>query len=732
MSDSTSPSSSRSLNPDRKSADFGMCVLLVVLVFLIFGQTCWFGFVDYDDDLYVFDNPHVLHGLTLRGIGWAFTYGEIGHWHPLTWISHMLDVQLFGAGPAGQHLTNVILHAANAVLLFLVLRRMTGIRWTSAFVAAVFAIHPLRAESVAWVSERKDVLSGLFFMLTLWAYVRYSRGPFSFSRYLATVMLFACGLLAKNMLVTLPFVLLLLDYWPLQRVASAQVTGAIPPPPEVRRARWPQLWLEKLPLFLLSAGSCVATSVVPEKVAAIDQFPLWFRIENALVSYVIYLGQMVYPAGLAPAYPFHALPLWEVIGALSLLVAVSLAAFALRKDHPYLTVGWFWYCGMLVPVSGIVQISNYARADRYTYLPQIGLYLMAAWAARELTASGRRRRQLLSVAAAGIIGALMVCAWKQTSYWRNGESLWRHALACTSGNFTAENDLGYVLAARGQTAEAVRHYQKSLGIFPDYPEANNNLGVVLLKAGRLDEAAGYFHRAITNKPDFADAYNNLGNLFAAQGKNSEAIGCYQRAIELDPDLATAYNNLAIQFASQGRFAEATRFYRKTIELDPDYVDAHNNFGVLLAREGRVTEAMAQFQTGLALRGGSAEAYNDLGCLLTLVNQPGEAVKSYEKALAMKPDYPEAHYNLGVALFHVGNVEEAVYHWQQALRFKPDYAEVYDSLGVALANQGRYAEAIGQFQKTLKLANDQGNGPLADAAQKQLSLCETNSPHPPKP
>jgi protein O-mannosyl-transferase len=732
MSDSIPQPSPRSINSVGKYADFGVCVLLVMFVFLIFIRTFWFGFVNYDDDRYVYKNPQVIDGLTFHGIGWAFTYGEIGHWHPLTWVSHMLDAQLFGAGPAGPHLINVILHAANTVLLFLLLRQMSGILWPSAFVAAVFAIHPLRVESVAWVAERKDVLSGLFFMLTLGAYVCYSRGPFLLGRYLAAVVLFACGLLSKSMLVTLPFVLLLLDYWPLQRISSAQAIGDIPSLPDIRHSTWSRLLLEKIPFFLLSAGSCLATSIVSEKVPAIDRFPLSFRIENALVSYVGYMSQMVYPAGLAVPYPFHALPLWKVAGALLLLVAISVVVFAFRRNHLYLIVGWLWYLGMLVPVSGIVQIAYYAHADRYTYLPQIGLYLIVVWAAKDLTLFGNRRRQVLGVAAAGIIGALMVCAWKQTSFWRDGESLWKHALACTSGNYTAENNLGYVLAAQGQTIEAIECYKKALEIYPDYPEANNNLGMIYLDEGRLNEAITNFQRAIEIKPDFAEAHNNLGILLASQGEIAEAIEHYQIAIKINPDFAETYNNLGILFASQGRFDEAIKHYQKALELDPNYVDAHNNFGILLTRQGRFAEAMEQFQTGLELRGNSAEAHNDLGLLLVSLDQVNEAIKYYQKALELKPDYAEAHCNLGTALIQLGNVQEAIGQWEQALRIEPDYAVAHDNLGIALADQGRYAEAMEYFQKTLELANDQGNSSLANAVRAQIRLYETNSSPLPKP
>ena len=361
----------------------GVCLFLASAIWVVFGQTLHYDFVNYDDYQYVYENPVVQKGLTWEGFRWALTYGNIGHWHPLTWLSHMLDCQLYGLQAGGHHLTNILLHGAATILLFLVLRRMTGFLWRSAFVAAVFAIHPLRAESVAWVAERKDVLSAFFFMLTLGAYVRYVKkskvqSPKSKVYYSLMLLFFVLGLLSKNMLVTMPFVLLLLDYWPLNRLAGFS----------------PRIWLrrvaEKTPLLVLTVGSCVATALVPEKMTT-GKLPIGLRLENAVVSYVTYLWQMIHPAGLACLYPnpTNYLPFWQVAGAVGLLLAISGAAWAFRKTHPCLVVGWLWYLGMMVPVIGIVQISHYAHADRYTYLPQIGLYLMLTWAAADLCAGWR-------------------------------------------------------------------------------------------------------------------------------------------------------------------------------------------------------------------------------------------------------------------------------------------------------------------------------------------------------
>ena len=712
-----------------------VCVLLVVAVLLVFGQTLRFGYVNYDDDKYVYDNPQVLKGLTPHGFGWAFTYGQIGHWHPLTWISHMLDAELFGAGPAGPHLTNVILHAANAVLLFLLLQRMTGLRseksagaaatpagasWPSAFVAALFAIHPLRVESVAWVSERKDVLSGFFFMLTLLMYVLYAekpkvQNPKSRVFYGLALLFFALGLLSKSMLVTLPCVLLLLDYWPLGRmtgggwrVADENNSTAGPStflsPMALARRRINHLLLEKLPFFILSVMSCAATSLVPEKVMAIERLSPSLRIENALVAYVAYMGQMFYPAGLAVPYPFpiRGLPSWEVAGALALLIALSIAGFTFRKSHPYLIVGWLWYLGMLVPVSGIVQISYYARADRYTYLPQIGLYLMIAWAARDLTVSWRHRRQVLGMAATAIMGALMACASLQTSYWRNGTLLWNHTLACTSGNYTAQNNLGYELAAQGRSMEAIEHYQTAIEINPNYAEAQYNLGIALAAQGRLDEAIEHYQKAIQINPDDYEAQYNLGIVLATQGRLDEAIEHYQKAIQINPDHVGAQNNLGYELAAQGRSVEAIEHYERAIQINPRDAYAHNNLAHELAAQGRPVEAIEHYQAAIQIDPYDAYAHGSLANVLAAQGRLDEAIGHYKLAIETNTNYFEAQYNLGVVLTAQDRLDEAMQHFKKALGLNPDHANAHFQYGQALQRQHTLKAAMAEYQRTLEL------------------------------
>ena len=686
-----------------------VCGFLVLAVIAVFGQTARHEFINLDDQDYVYENRHVSGGLTCEAVAWAITAYHSGNWHPLTWLSHMLDCQLYGLKPGGHHLTNLLLHAAAAVLLFLTLRRMTGALWPSAWVAAVFAIHPLRVESVAWVAERKDVLSGVLFTLTLWFYARYAERPASWVRYLSVVATFALGLTAKPMLVTLPFVLLLLDYWPLGRFGVPGRSGtpcltplnyrplghfaplregskedeAIPPRPTggpdnlsiwaaerqealatplvpggtpIAKLSVPpmRLVVEKIPLFVLAAASCAVTVAAQhEALRSLEQVAFRWRFANAAVAYVAYLGKMLCPAGLAVLYPLpkDGPPALEVVAAAAVLVAISTAVFAARRTCPYLLFGWLWYLGTLVPVIGLVQVGEQAMADRYTYLTQIGLYAAIAWGAAHAAGSWRSRCPGFAAVSALVVAALIVCAWQQTRCWRDSETLWTHTLACTSRNSTAHYNLGLVLAGRGQADEAIGHYRKALKI----------------------------------EPDRLEAHNTLGNALAARGQADEAIAQYRQALEIKPNDVVAHNNLGYALAGRGQLDEAIGHYRKALEIKPDDVVAHNNLGLALARRGRVDEAIFQ----------------------------------YREALEIKPDYVKAYSNLGNALFRGGHVDEAIAQYRRALEIKPDYAEAHFNLGLALAGRGQVGEAMEHYQKALDLAIARKDKALADVIRAQI-------------
>lgn len=529
--------------PGDRYVVLAVCGLLLLAVVLVFGQTSRFQFV-FDDTMYVSENPTVQNGLTWSGLVWAFTSFEAWNWHPLTWLSHMLDFQCYGLWPGGHHLTSVLLHMVSVIVWFLVLRQMTGRLWPSALVAALFAIHPLHVESVAWISERKDVLSGLFFGLTLAAYLGHVRRPFSVPRYLLVVLAFALGLLSKPMLVTLPCVLLLLDYWPLRRwdplsTAAGAAEGSSAP------AFPSRVLLEKVPLLLLAAASCLVT--MSAQTTAMARVPWTARAANALVSYVAYLGQSLWPVDLAAYYPHRqgSEPVWAVAGALLLLAGVSIAVVVWRRRHPYLLVGWLWYLGMLVPVIGLIQVGDQARADRYMYLPLIGLSLALAWLTAEFVGTSLVRWRRCALAWLLALAILTGLAWQQTSYWQDSETLWSHCLASTTDNWMASYNLGLALSDRGQFDAAMIHYRKTLELKPGWTDAHNNLGAALLRLGRFQEAIAEYEKMLEIKPRYAEAHNNIGACLLQQGQTDAAIAQFQKALELKPGYADALQNLAI-------------------------------------------------------------------------------------------------------------------------------------------------------------------------------------------
>ena len=566
-------------SPAPRATILGVSIFLMAITWLVFGQTLRHPSINFDDQGYVFQNPQITTGLTSTGILWAFTHSHMENWHPLTSISHMLDCQLFGLNAGGHHFTNVLLHMIAVILLFFVLWEMTGALWRSAFVAAVFAIHPLRVESVAWIAERKDVLSGVFFMLTLGAYVCYVRKPASM-RYVIVVLVFALGLMAKPMLVTLPLVLLLLDYWPLNRVGNqtAEVRnrrGGVSGQRSVVRG----LVREKIPLLVLSAGSSIITLFVQRNAASfIESLPLLWRIRNALVSYVAYIWQMICPIRLALVYPHpgYGLSFWKVATAIAFLAGVTAVVLAFRKRRRYLVTGWFWYVAMLVPVIGIVQVGAQARADRYTYLPQIGLYLMATWTIADLSVAWRYRRQILAATAAAVIAALAWLAWIQNTYWRDSETLWTHTLAVTAHNDVAHANLAEVLLREDRIDEAISHSEEALRIHPSDGNAHDTLALGLFRRGRVEEAVGHWKETVKIKPHDLSAQANLAWVLATSPDASlrdgaRAIYLAKKVLERagpanDEKAIIALRTLAAGYAESGRFPEAIATAQQALQL----------------------------------------------------------------------------------------------------------------------------------------------------------------------
>jgi len=543
---------------------FPVCLFLVIALFCVYRPVMDHRFINFDDTLYVTENPHVRSGLTPEGIRWAFTTAHASSWHPVTWLSHMLDCQLYGMNPGQHHLTSLLFHIINTLLLFLVLRRMTGNIWQSCFVAALFAFHPLNVESVAWVSERKNVLSAFFWMLTLWGYVRYVERP-GLGRYLQVLLFFILGLMAKPMLVTLPFVLLLLDYWPLGRIriGPEDRTKTDTDPPQ--RASLLDRVKEKIPLFALSAVSGVATYLGQDSIGALralDAYPVSVRISNAVVSYAGYLKKMIWPNDLTCFYPHpgDALSLGVIIGSGLLMACITGLSVYAAKRHPYAVVGWLWYIGTLVPVIGLVQVGDQAMADRYTYIPFIGLFIALAWGIPRLFAGLPYRKPVSLVAAGLLISAFAATAWYQIGHWRTDATLFHHMLNVTSNNHIAHNGIGLVLANRGKAAEAIRHFKD----------------------------------AIRAKPNYDRAHINLGNIFSGQGNLDQAVDSYRHAIAFNPNNAKAHNNLAVAMIRQGKKAEAVAHFRTALRINPEYANAHNNLGLALEAQGKDEAAQYHF------------------------------------------------------------------------------------------------------------------------------------------
>ena len=664
---------------------------LVIATVCVYLPVRDYGFVNLDDNAFVTDNPNIAGGLTWRSVRWAFTAGLTHHdphanyWRPLSFLSHALDIELFGLHPAGHHLMNVGLHATAAMALFLILQSMTNAPWRCAFVAALFTLHPLRVESVAWVTERKDVLSGLFFMLTLGAYVRYVRGPFSVPRYLTVVFVFALALMSKSMAVTLPFVLLLLDYWPLGR------TRWVPPVVAGNNVSMTpgQLLKEKLPLFALAAASGLVTYLGHHTASGMNlaRVPLGIRIANTLLSYGRYIGKVFWPTGLAVWYPLHpglstATAMVAGIG----LVGVTTAVIGGARRWPWLVTGWFWYLGMLVPVIGVFQGSGEAMADRFTYLPSIGLTLMLCWS---VPARAMERWNLKVITCIAVAAVLAVCAALsrvQIQYWKDSETLFRHALDVTRDNWLAHDNLGVALAQAGRIPEAIAQYEQALRIKPDFPEAHNNLGIALTRSGRIPEAIAQYEQALRITPDFAEAHYNLGLALAQAGRIPEAIAQYEQALRIEPDFAAAHNNLGLALSRIGKIQDAIGHYEQALRIQPDYAEAHCNLGDALEQTGKIEEAIAHYEQALSIKPDFAEAHCNLGNALVGLGRLQEAMGHWEQALRSKPDYGEAHYNLAIALEQDGKLKEAIGHYEEALRIKPDFTPAQNALARLQARQ----------------------------------------------
>jgi protein O-mannosyl-transferase len=697
-------------------------IALSVCTFAIYFNVLNNDFVNYDDTVYVTDNTRVQEGLKLDTLIWAFKASAANNWHPLTWLSHMLDCQLFGLNPRWHHLTSLLFHIANVLLLFGLLKKLTGAFWASGFVSAVFALHPLHVQSVAWVAERKDVLSTLFWFLTMWAYVYYVARP-KLLRYVFMLLLYALGLMAKPMLVTLPVILLLLDYWPLGRIKNKDFS---------------RLFFEKVPLIALAAASSIITFAVQQKTGAVTDFanlPLLTRVANAAVSYAVYAAKTIWPSGLAVYYQHpNNLPSWQVVLALVLLAGISAAVVILRRK--YLIVGWAWYIVTLLPVIGLIQVGSQARADRYMYIPMVGLLIILAWGLNELSTKLRFKNFILISAGIVFISGMALCAGQQIKYWHDSFTLFTHTLQVIPDNHIAHLNLGNVLLKEKKIDEAIWHYKKAVEASSDFTEAYQNLGLAyflegkfdqaitqynilmqkgrktskthfylanaLARKGRLDEAISHYEQALKKDPDNGEIHSNMGLALVEKGRIDEAIEHYNKAIESGKNVPEVLSNLGNAYVKQGNIDKAVKTFEKSIELKDDFSQAHYNLANALKLQGRFSDAVEQYKRATALKPDDAEAWLGLGEAFTALDKFDEAADSFQRAISLEPDNVIAHGRLGMILAGQGKIDEAIKQFNIVLNARPDDVEMRCNLGILLERHGRTSEAMEQYQQALKI------------------------------
>jgi protein O-mannosyl-transferase len=672
-----------------------LCLVLALVTIMIYLPVLHYSFVNLDDDQYVTSLPYALQKVSLAGFYWAFTNIHFAGWQPLTMLSHMLDCQFFGLNASGHHFTNVILHTANAVLLFLILKEMTGALWRSFSVAALFAWHPLHVESVAWISDRKDLLSTFFVMLTLIAYLRYVRRP-QWSSYLAIIICYAFGLMSKATVVTLPFVLLLMDYWPLKRIQRANPTPFQSLRPLLR---------EKLLLFIMAAAFSVVAFWAQQRGGALPslgKFSLAERAEHALVNYSAYIVKMFWPTNLAVPYPVNSIPVWQWMGSATLLVFGTVAVLRTAQRSPFLFVGWFWYLATLVPVAGFVQVGTQSMADRYTYFPLIGLFVAVAFGVGEWAAK-LRLKPIIVISLVGfiLVGCLTVTA-RQLQFWRNSETLFTHSIAVTRGNYVAYNNLGLALMEDGRKDDAKALIQKALQVQPDYADAHSSLGILLLSEGETDQAMFHFQKAVEIQPDDPRIQNNLGTALLRLGQTSEASVHFQKALEIQPENAQAHCNLGVALMQNGRATEAIPHFQKSLEIQPADMETLSDLGTALLQSGQPLQAMPYFQEALKINPRLAQAHDGLGWAFLQNRQIDEAMLQFQEALETQPNYVKAHNGLGLALLQKGRREEAMAHFQRIVEINPKFPQAQRMLGDLLLQSGHADEAMAHYQAVLKI------------------------------
>lgn len=703
-------------------------LVLAAVTFVGFEQTRLNEFVSYDDPLYITENPHVQAPITPKSFAWAFTSSYPSNWHPLTWLSHILDYRLFGLNPTGHHLMNVFFHIANTLLLFWLLQKTTSAVGPSALVAALFALHPLHVESVAWVAERKDLLCGLFWMLTILAYIHYTTRP-STARFLLVILSFVLGLMAKPMMVTLPFVLVLLDFWPLGRFRMAG-----------RERPALLLIVEKIPLFVLAGVSSVVTFIVQQRAGAMalsKVVPLQFRMANVPISYISYLLKTFYPARLAVLYPHpgEAISVLQAVIYLVILAAATAVVIHIvwrRGRYPWLAVGWLWYLISLVPVIGVVQIGAHAMTDRFTYLPLTGIFIIVAFGVSELSAKWRYREVILAVSACVVVGALVMCTRRQVGYWRNDLALFGHAVEVTERNDIMHDNYGGALFQKGKVYEAMGHFNEALRINPNRHTAHNNLARVLQLLGKEEQAMSHYRRAVEIKPDFAGGHYNLAGALESQGKQDEATFHYREVLRIEPEHGGAHYSLGMAATQSGQLAEAVEHFRKSLDVRPDWPWTYYNLGVLYYEQGEFDKAIDHVNRALRLKPDYLDAKITLANMLFGLGRIRSCLKQYYSILELEPAHVDIMNKLAWILATTEefcNAADAVGFAQRACEIT-NYSEpgLLDTLAAAYAAGGKFGKAVEIGEKAVRLADSAGKRDLADHIRYRLSLYRDRKPY----
>ncbi|MDP2984687.1 MAG: tetratricopeptide repeat protein [Candidatus Latescibacter sp.] len=689
----------------------GLIFVLILGTLVVYGQVHNYYFINIDDDTYVYENVNVKSGLNPQSIINSFTstHGSC-LWIPVTWLSLIVDYELFGLNPGGYHLTNVLFHIINTLLLFAFFRKTTGNTWRSAFVAALFALHPLHVESVAWITERKDVLSIFFMMMALYMYSKYVERP-SLRKYVPVIVLFSLGIMAKPMIITFPVLLLLLDFWPFGRFnGGGKVTLKNSKFMKVAKVTINRIFIEKIPFFMISAIVFIVTLVVAKggnALISLDSLSLPQRLQEAVLSYALYIGKMIVPRHLAFFYPYRseAVPLWEVSCAGLLLMGITVLVIRLSRRFPWYPFGWFWYLVSLLPVIGIFQAGEQSMADRFTYMPLIGLFVMGVWGVSDSIHNWGQKKLILSMLMMVIIFIYGTITWVQVKHWKDTYSLLSHALTVTSKNYLAHQYIGYYYARHGKIEDAFTHFNEALKIDPSFARIHNDLGALLTRIGKYDEALAHFREALRLDPNYAEVHDNIGILYAGQGKTNEALMHYNEALKLKPNNDKVLNHIGILWYNFGNNDKALGYYNEALRLNPNYAEAHDNIGILYDSQGKTNEALMHYNKALKLDPNNDKVLKDIGILWYNIGNIDKALMYYNEALKLNPGNADTHKSIGIILYKEGKNNEAFSHFSEALQINPNIAEAYFYMGNILVQQEKYEEAIIRFKDAIRLKPD---------------------------